>query len=102
MGRPDKEIVVRSQKIEDRIQESEVRIEYIIKTIMRRVAPRNFGDLAVWQKAHEFVLETHRFSMHFLKRINEYIRRGQSPFRSVCKINYSFWILTSGFCIPEV
>ncbi|MGH7890527.1 MAG: four helix bundle protein [Thermodesulfobacteriota bacterium] len=34
---------------------------------MPRKAARTFEDLIVWQKAHEFVLEVYRFSLHFPK-----------------------------------
>ena len=35
---------------------------------MPRVAARTFEDLIVWQKAHEFVLETYGFTMSFPKQ----------------------------------
>ena len=63
---------------------------------MPRIAARTFEDLIVWQEAHEFVLETYRFSMHFPRQIYEFIRSGQSPFRNLLKINYDFWLLYSG------
>jgi four helix bundle protein len=35
---------------------------------MPRIAARTFEDLIVWQKAHEFVLETYGFTMSFPKQ----------------------------------
>ena len=34
---------------------------------MRTIPARNFQDLIVWQKAHQFVLSTYRFSEEFPK-----------------------------------
>lgn len=34
---------------------------------MIRAAAKNFQDLIVWQKAHQFVLATYRFSERFPK-----------------------------------
>lgn len=34
---------------------------------MRRMPARNFQDLIVWQKAHQFVLAAYRFSEDFPK-----------------------------------
>jgi len=47
------------EKTGDRRQESAVR--------MIRVAAKNFQDLIVWQKAHQFVLAAYRFSEEFPK-----------------------------------
>ena len=35
---------------------------------MRRVPARSFQDLVVWQKSHQFVLMTYRFSDKFPRR----------------------------------
>jgi hypothetical protein len=34
---------------------------------MKREPAKNFQDLIVWQKAHQFVLSTYRFSSEFPK-----------------------------------
>ena len=51
-----------------RSQESEFRSQNFFVHKMPRIAARTFEDLIVWQKAHEFVLGTYRFTVLFPKQ----------------------------------